>query len=278
MFLNKTNRKSFATYFTPLMKFNKKFVLGYLIAVLLFTSCVPFKEIQLLQETAQGEYEINKPTTEYTIKKSDLLHVDVKFLQTSTKDYFNSGGVQGLAGGGSGAGSPMLYLSDYLVDTEGNIDLPALGKFYVVGKTTQQVAKEIEAKLVTLQKFNAVTVKLTNFKVTMIGEIRSPGTQYIYEQHYHLLHAISNAGGFTDFGNRKRVRLIRETEKGFKTFWFDFTDPKVVSSENFYLQPNDVVYIEPLKAKATKSNVQNISIGLSIISIITTLAALLTRP
>lgn len=256
---------------------NQRLLLSCFLLSILFSSCIPFKDIPYLQETGENSYEVVKPSTVYKIKPADLLNIKIKFVTTSSKDYFEAGNANIGAGGGQGTGSPLIYFSGFMVDQEGTIDLPQLGKLSVAGKPTGQIALEIEEKLKSYVKFNDVDVKLANFRVTLLGEVGLPGVQYIYEEQYTLLNAIANAGGLTDFSNRKKIRLIRETEKGVKTIWFDLTDPKSLSSEYFYLLPNDTIYVEPLKAKINRANIQNASIGLSVVSILVTLITLFSR-
>lgn len=279
MFLNQTNFKPYFSCSYLKLAITKRQVFSYFSLLILFSSCVPFKDIPLIQETAESSYEVKKPNVEYNIKKGDLLNIDIKILEESTKDYLSGGAAAIPLGGGAGggSGSPILFFTNYLVDDEGMIELPVVGKILAEGKTPYQVSVAIEDKLKNVQKFNEVTVKLSNFRVTLLGELSTPGVQYIYESHYNILHAISNAGGLTDFSNRKKVRLYRETEKGIKSVWLDLTNPNTIESEYFYLKPNDMIYIEPLKAKAIRSNVQTVTIGVSILSIITTVVALISR-
>lgn len=249
------------------------------VTILLFalSSCVPFKDIPLINETAEGSYDVQVPEADYKLKKADLLNIDVKILNKSVTDILSPQQNQAVQGGGAGTGSAMIYFTGYLIDQNGKINIPKLGEFVAEGKTTAELEVEVEDKLSTLYKTNEVTIRLSNFRITLAGELGSPGVQYIYERNYNLLQAITNAGGFTDFSNRKKIRLMRETDKGLKTIWLDMTNPKTLSSKYFYLQPNDMLYVEPLKAKYVKSNLQNIGIGISIVSLITTVVALFSR-
>lgn len=247
------------------------------LAFLMLSSCIQYKNIPYLQEETASEYEINPPKEEYKVRKGDLLHIDLKTFETSTKEFFEGTQGAGLQGAGGGTGNPQLFFKDFTVDQAGMIDLPIVGKLAVEGKVLSVISTELEGKLKSYIKFTKINIRLANYRVTVLGEVNNTGVQYIYESSYTLLQALSNAGDLTEFGNRKNVKLIRKNGSKVKSILIDLTNPQFLSSEYYYLQPDDLIYVEPIKAKTLKSNVQNVGILVSIISIAATLFTLITR-
>ena len=256
-----------------------QFTFLLLCLVVVINSCVPYDQIVYLQEEEAGTYDLAKKPPVYKVRKSDLLQIDLKSLDinTTTQEFFSGKGAVQANPASSGTGSPQLFLSGYLVDENGLIDLPVVGKIKAEGKTLDQIGEEIELAIKGQVKFSKVTVKLSNYRIGVIGEVRQPGMQYIFEADYTLLHALANAGDLTEFGNRKTVKLLRNIEGKTRTIWFDLTNPKMLSSGYFYLMPGDMIYVEPFKAKNSRSNAKTLSIGLSVISLVVTIVALTTR-
>ncbi len=207
-------------------------------------------------------------TTDYKIRPYDILSIELNSLEQNTSRYFNeSFSENNNRGGGGNQAGPMLFLNGYIVDNTGCIELPLLKKVEVGGLTTLEIKEKIDLALEEYMKFASVSVKLVNFRVTILGEVASPGVQYIYEQKYTLLQALANAGNLTPFGNTKNVKLIRESDSGIQTVYLDITDPAVVSSDYVFLQPNDVIYVEPVKARAFALNSRVPGLALSVIGV-----------
>jgi len=122
---------------------------------------------------------------------------------------------------------------------------------YVKGLTLAEVVDLIQKTLNEYFKECTVNVKLVNFDVAVIGEVNSPGNFTVYRDQLNIFQAIGLAGGLKEFGNPKRVKLIRQTQTGSNMFEIDLTDNKILSSSNFYLMPNDIIYVEPLNSKST---------------------------
>jgi polysaccharide export outer membrane protein len=155
-----------------------------------------------------------------------------------------------------------------MVDAEGFISLPILGKLKVMGMSVNQVKEMIDEKLKEYVKDPSVSVKLVNYRVTVMGEVFRPGVQYVFEEKWTLFQALSNAGNPTDFADIKRVKLVREEEGQIKTVYLDLSRPELISSEYMFMQPHDMIYIEPVKAKTFATNSRVASVTLSTLSII----------
>ena len=173
--------------------------------------------------------------------------------------------------------TPVLHT--YLVDSHGKIDFPVLGKISVAGMTRSELTDLMTDKLATYVKDPIVTVQIRNFKVSVLGEVTKPGTGSVPNERLSILDAIGMAGDLTIYGNRKNVLLIRDNGGKKEYHRFDLTSIKSLNSPYYYLQQNDVLYVEPNKArkgnaKYSQNQQFNISLASTIISAISVLASL----
>jgi polysaccharide export outer membrane protein len=175
-----------------------------------------------------------------------------------------------------------LYFDGFTVDDHGNIRIPVLGEINVIGFTLEEVRIKIEKQLLD-EYFNKeanifVIVKLAGFKYTINGEVGSTGTKTLFQDHVNIMEAIANAGDITLTGNRKAVTIIRQLPSGTEMHDIDLTDINVMKSPYFYLQPNDYIYVKPLKQKSWgtgKTGIESISTIVTLISLGTTIFLLL---
>ncbi|MCM1020918.1 MAG: polysaccharide biosynthesis/export family protein [Muribaculum sp.] len=164
----------------------------------------------------------------------------------------------------------------YIVNSNGDIDFPRIGKIHVAGMTTEQLAEKLKTDISKYAVDPNVKVLLANFHVNVLGEVTKPGVQAITTERYSLLDALANASDLTPYGERSSVLLIRE-ENGKKTVHrFNLNDPETLKSPYFYLQQNDVVYVEPnaIRKDNAKYN-QNNSYKLSVISTVVSAASII---
>lgn len=224
-----------------------------------------------------GSYDVSPTAAVYKIRSNDLLNITVKSLNLNGRGFADTESLQNVQPAQSGTGNPQLLFSGYSLDEFGKIDVPLIGSVAVLGLSLKEIETIIAEKLKPYEKFTNVTVNLSNFRVTLIGEVVNPGVQYIYERDYNLLQAIANAGDLTNVANRQKVRLLRKEGEKIISVWLDLTNPAFVSSEYFKLQQGDHIYVEPLKAKFSRENTKNLSIGVSVISLLVTLLALFSR-
>ena len=165
-----------------------------------------------------------------------------------------------------------IYLNSYTVTKEGTIQLPLIGKMTVAGKNTLEIKAELDELLKPHIRLPSSSVKLANFRVTVLGEVNNAGVHYIYNDYGTLFEALGFAGDLTEFADRKRIKLIRETETGPQTVYLNLTQPGLISSPYYYLRPNDVIYVEPVQARATNINARTTSIVISAVSVATLIA------
>jgi polysaccharide export outer membrane protein len=161
---------------------------------------------------------------------------------------------------------PDQYLNGYQVDLNGNISLPIIGNIGVAGLTQLEAQEKVQEHADEYLKDASVKVKLLNFRVTVMGEVTTPGVYYNYNSSLSVLEAISMANGITNHAKINRVLVIRTNDNESKTYRIDLSNKNFLKSEAFFLQPNDVVYIEPHKIKNTDMNSNVYSILLSTVS------------
>ncbi|MFQ3297027.1 MAG: polysaccharide export outer membrane protein [Polaribacter sp.] len=230
-------------------------------------SCVSSKEVTYLQGNPASNLEIKRVNKiPYKLQIDDMLSISILFKGANIASVFvkdNSSGIEGGQG--------------YSIDNYGNIRLPTLGEINVLGYTTLEVRKKIETKLRELYIKNDeslfVSVKLSGIKFTILGEDGASGTQIINQSSVSIIEAIANAGGISDTGNREEVEIIRKTFNGTEKFTVDLTDINILNSKAFFIQPNDIIIIKPVKESfwATGSLAsQRLTSIISIFTLITT--------
>ena len=258
----------------------KKYV-AYLVVCMavFFTACTSTKKIIYLQDVVPLKQQEIEQKYEVIIHGDDLLAIMVNSRDPELALPFNMPMVSYQLGSNTGGQQRVL---GYLVDTNGNIDFPILGEIHVEGLTRMQLTELIKNKLIEgdLIKDPIVTVQFLNFKISVMGEVGRPGSFTISGDRITLLEALSMAGDLTIYGRRDRVGVIREN-KGKRTILFhDLRSADIFNSPCYYLQQNDIVYVEPNKAKSGQSSInQNNSIGVwvSVISLLTTIAVLIFK-
>ena len=223
-----------------------------------------------LNNTQDQEVLKAMPTevSEYIIKTNDNLYIDIQSMSPEVNALFNpskGGSMQGGTQQNYGQLSGQ-YLNGFQVDLSGNVTLPIIGKVVLAGQSLNQAQESIQAKADEYIKDATVKVKLLSFKVTVLGEVKNPGVYYNYNNQMTVLDGISMASGVTDYGRIQKVLVLRPTEDGSKTYRLDLSNKKFLSSDAFFLQPNDVVYVEPDKYKNVKLNSPIFSLFLSTIS------------
>jgi polysaccharide export outer membrane protein len=243
-------------------------------------SCVPTQDLEYLQKKGEdaSQNTVNEyPIKPYRLQTNDILSITVKSLDPKLVEIFNAE-----SNNGAGASEQQLYLKGYSIDDHGNIRMPVLGEVNVLGYTTEEARKKIEDQLLKDHfKTTAgifVNVKLAGFRYTVNGEVLSPGSKILYQDKVNILEAIANAGDITMVGDRKNVKVIRHFPKGTETLSIDLTDSKALNSSCFYLQPNDYIYVKPLKQKSWgtgKTGIESLSTIITILSLATTTFLLL---
>ena len=233
-------------------KINYSLITGLkIIAILImFSSCITQKKIKYMQPTHKDSTNRAAFATpayqEYHIAIGDNLNINVRSLDVKSNSFLNSGGG---ANSRSVYNDASIYLSSYTVDPEGNIIFPFIGPVKVAGLTLDESQDKIAKILNEYLKETTITVKLVNYNITLVGEVRRPGEYKVYQSNINLYEVIAMAGDITDYGNRNKVKLMRKTDEGTALHILDLTREDILESPYFYLKPNDIIYIEPLKGK-----------------------------
>lgn len=259
-----------------------KYLLGLLLSVSLFSSCISTRDLVYLQNknetTAESSISavVSKP---YRLQTNDVLSISIKANDPKLAEIFSTTNQGELA-----KSEASLYFNGFTVDDHGNIRMPILGELNVIGYTLDEVRQRIEKQLLEdyfKKEANIfVIVKLAGFRYTINGEVGSTGTKTLFQEHVNILEAIANAGDITLLGNRKAVSIIRKTPTGSEIHDIDLTDSNVMNSPYFYLQPNDYIYVKPIKQKTWgtgKTGIESLGTLLTLISLGTTVLLLLKR-
>ncbi|WP_026727854.1 polysaccharide biosynthesis/export family protein [Flavobacterium denitrificans] len=248
-----------------------------LLTSILFTSCIPIKDLVYLQDknTSTDQNTVSAVETKpYRLQVNDVLSVSLKAIDPKLVTIFNK---TESTSGTTGKSEAALYFDGFTVDDHGNIRIPILGEINVIGYTLEEVRVIIEKKLLEEYfKTDAnifVTVKLAGFRYTINGEVGSTGTKTLFQEHVNIMEAVANAGDITTVGNRKAVTIIRQTPTGVQMNEIDLTDVNVMKSPYYYLQPNDYIYVKPLRQKTWgtgQTGIQSIGTIITLLSLATT--------
>lgn len=253
-----------------------KLGLAALLMALLFASCVPqkkmlyLKEAQMLSETQSINY-VNDRSVDYKLQPGDNLYI--RFV--NIVDERSAALLSGNMGGSQTLGSESsIYLQSYTIDEEGFIELPLMGKIEVRNLTIDEAKAIMQTELDKYISQTTLIVKLSNFNLTVLGEVNKPGMFKVYQQQINLFEAISLAGNMTDFAKNEKVKIIRQTDDGSEIITVDMGSADILSSPYYYLKPNDIVYVEPRKIKQWGFTAFPYATVFSIISLLVTAFAL----
>jgi polysaccharide export outer membrane protein len=224
----------------------------FLVAVLLvLSSCIPMKKVKYLQEkaaTASTQTTNSAVGSDYQVRPGDNLYIRIIGLDDRANNYFNvipaSSATTSSAGGDAGT-----YLQSYTVNPVGKIELPIIGPLVVAGKNLTEVKDIIQKEVDEYLKESTVIVKFVSFNITILGEVKRPGKFPVYQEKINILEVIGMAGDLTTFANRSKIILVRQNADKTMLVNIDVTDRRILQSEYFYLKPNDILYIEPLKGR-----------------------------
>ena len=254
----------------------KRFVLFIIILTTLLTSCIPNKELVYFQGEPASKNAVFKILNEpYKLQVNDILDIRIKAEDETLVSLFNP--INQIGGQSSNQFNEQnLYFSSYTIDRHGNIRIPYIGELNVLGYTEKEVREKVEVEMEKYFKDASnifVTVKIAGIRFTVLGEVANPGTLVLYQNQVNIVEALANSGDITITGNRKKVTVIRKNIDQTKKIELDLTDISILNSESFYLQSNDIVYVEPLKQKSWGTGTtgsQTFSTIISVLSLVTT--------
>ncbi len=253
-----------------------KLGLAALLMAVLFASCVPqkkmlyLKEAQMAAENQSINY-VNERSVDYKLQPGDNLYirfvniVDAQSAASLTGDFGNRAQISSDA---------SIYLQSYTLDEEGYIELPLMGKIELKNMTVDEAKAVLQTELDKYINQTTIIVKLSNFNLTVLGEVNRPGMYKVYQSQINLFEAISLAGNMTNFAKNSEVKIIRQTDNGSEILTVDMGSADILASPYYYLKPNDIIYVEPLKIKQWGFTTFPYSTVFSIVSLAVTLYAL----
>ena len=253
------------------MRVGLKYAYGILL-LLVIASCASPKDIVYFQDSKNYASKEIEQSFKVKMQVDDLLAITVNNKNPELTLPFNLPTVAYQAGSGAQL-SGVQQLQGYLVDTEGNIDFPILGVIHVAGMTRMELTNLIKKRLIAgdYMKDPVVSVKLLNYKISVMGEVNNPGSFTINSDRITVLEALSLAGDLSIYGKRDRVMVIREENGVRQITQLNLKSAEVFNSPYYYLQQNDVVYVEPNNSKVGQSTYNsNLPLLVSSLSILTT--------
>lgn len=216
---------------------------------LLISSCVTQKDVEYLQDKTKTAKTFNEaPVGDYRLKPNDELYIQITSLDDAAANIFSASGSQ-----------QMYYIAtiqpygasliSFTIDKEGYVLLPVIGKIQVKDKTTSEVSELIKTSLTNILSQPVVTVKLVNRYVSVLGEVKNPGHFAYAQDKLTILDAIGLAGDITDYANRSEVILTRNENGKNIRIPVDLSKSEILASNYYYIRPNDIVYVKPMRKK-----------------------------
>lgn len=245
----------------------------YLCCLILLVACSQ-RNLTYLSDLQEHETKEENITNDIDprIQPNDVLDISITSLSAESNVLFN----RGIINTGSTTGAPMATSKSegYLVDKNGYVIFPIIGRVYLNGLTKQEATEELTTILGKYARDPIVNIRFMNFKVTVIGEVNHPSTFNVPSEKINIFEAVGLAGDMTPYGKRENVLIIREQDGKRMTTRVNLNRKEVLNSPYFYLQQNDIIYVEPDKVKAvqvspSRGNVQyGLSIGLALVSVV----------
>lgn len=226
-----------------------------ILGIIMLSSCKTSKQLAYFQDLPQTGSVSSVPTAPYIplqLEPNDEVQVTISSNSPEASQFFNLIAVTPAPSTANGSPNPNAagFINMYRVSSSGNITLPVLGEVKAVGLTTEQFRLLVKEKLTDYLKDAVVTVTLTNFKVTVIGEVAKPIVVPVNGQTINVIEAIGASGDMTVYGIRKNVRVLRKLPDGTtQVAILDFNNSNTLTSPFFQLKQNDIVYIQPNKSK-----------------------------
>lgn len=252
----------------------KKSGILLLMLVIALASCVPQKKMLLLKDAQMAAQNISKEyvndrTVTYKLQPGDNLYIRA----INIIDERGAAAINGELTTRSTqlSSDASIYLQSYTIDEEGRIELPLIGKVEVKNLTVEEATNRLQEEMNKYVNETMLIVKLSNFNLTLLGEVARPGMYKVYQSQINVFEAISMAGNMTSFAKNDEVRIIRQTDNGSEIITVDLGKADILSSPYYYLKPNDIIYVEPLKIKQWGFTTFPYSTVLSILSLAATL-------
>ena len=259
------------------MKKNYKNIFRLIILAVLLSSCNSYEKLtyfQGIEETKDTAiFEKSKPG--YQIQAGDLLYIQIITENKEINELFNP--LTGVASASQYVRPESMFYTSYLVNDSGYIEMPLLESIYVSGLNIDQVKDSIKQKAYRFLKNPQVIAKLANFKFTVLGEVKAPGVKLVTANQVNIMEALAYSGDISYNGNRKNLLLLRQTAEGTQSYRINLTKGNIINSELYYIMPNDIIYVEPLKSTLFREQASDYVFVISAISsTLTTIVLIIT--
>ncbi len=241
---------------------------------IILSSCNSYEKLTYLQdiEITRDQVFFEKNKSGYQIQAGDLLYIQIITENQEINQLFNP--LTSLTSSQNLRPEAMFYNS-YLVNDSGYIEMPLLGRIYVSALNIDQVQDSIKQKALRFLKNPQVIAKLANFKFTVLGEVTSPGVKQVTANQVNIMEALAYGGDITYNGNRKKILLLRQTDKGTQSYRINLTKGDIIKSDLYYVMPNDIIYIEPLGSALFREQASDYVFVISAVSSTLTAIALI---
>jgi len=242
---------------------NTKYPIYILLFLFTFSSCITNRDLEYIRSSKEiKNAKANKH--DYRLQMGDLISIQISTTTEQQHDFFNK---ENLANSQLMMQNPYLY--GYIIKEAGNLDLPSFGKVRAEGFTLQELENVIRKIAESYFESPIVKLNIINFKISILGEVNNPGTFKIIDPEVNILYALSLSGDMTQFGNRRKVKVIRNENELNRVFYVDLTKKGVLNNADFMLQPHDIIYVSPLRKKFYAfNNINNIvSMSLSAVTL-----------
>jgi len=197
-------------------------------------------------------YLYNVKSEPYRLKSNDVLHIKINTTDPDINKLFTLDEA-GSSNSRSNSGGEF-YLNGFTVNDSGYVQVPILGSIPAKDKTVQEFRSDVTKKTYEYLNNAIVNVKFVSFKISFLGEINNEGSIFIYQDNIDILEAISRAGGITEYGNMSKVTVVRQENNKRLVYKLDLTKRELLTSNKFYLYPDDIIIVEPIKAKIVQMN------------------------
>lgn len=247
-------------------RYKKAIVIVAGIALILMSSCAPVRKLKFVADNGPGSVtnEYYNDRSEKTIQPYDYLYVKIFSLDERTNSIFNDRSY-----------NIDNELLSYVVDDDGNITLPFIGNIYVKDMTINEARENIEKSLSIYLTDISVIVRFVSNKITVLGEVAAPGQHPFFDEKVTVFQALGFSGGTTPYGDLSNVTLVRERDNQISYYQLDLTKKNIASSEYYYLLPNDVLVVNPIKAKYRELRDYGLSLTATVLTSISALLSII---
>ena len=241
-------------------------ILGLGVIAITLSGCVNRKVVNYLNDNSLSNgssklFENRK--FEYRVQVNDVLSIRVMGLDDATSRFFN---VESQSSG-SVLNDAAMFVNGFSVDKNGQVQLPTVGKIKVQGLTIGEAQELVQRKINEFFTNATVILKMVNWRLSVLGQVQRSGAFQVYNNQITILDALALAGGPNEFADKSHVTLLRQSERGVQALYVDLSDTKVLSSEYYYLLPNDIVYVPALTARPGRMNLELFGVVLSAITV-----------